>query len=402
MFGLWKNEMRFFFSRRSWLIFLATIFAVPVVFYFSYFPQYEEYKYEKLQDISNQQMDETTYIKMYENKILLYEENDPEYEKLPELREMLEIWKAYSAESNLLSQYWEEPKDWEEEIRSLTRQMDTLLLDAPKEADLAGENLYRQTERDWNQRMLLYDAYDEAEVEVPINEKEPTGAYALYQALSGFHPIFLLLLILLIFWNYDCWSTEFDAGTYRLLYIQPYSRGNLFGLRSLVHWFFSMIGCVVVLLEVYLCGAICCGSGWKNFVIVNTDILKTFGRISAEDGALLKSDVVITMGQAVLLRFALAFLFLTFFYVVVQFFSFLWKNGMLSMITVMVLVILVFSTNVMGQDKIQSVLPVYYFRMDQFLSGEMQIGIPLYLLIEIVWIAVAWMGSWIWMKHRNL
>lgn len=402
MLGLWKNEMRFFFSRRNWLIFLAAIVAVPVVFYFSFFPQYKEYKYEKLQDISNQQMDETTYINTYENTISFYEQNDPEYEKLPELQKMLGIWKAYSAESNLLSQYWEEPENWEEEIRSLTRQMDTLLLDAPKDVDLAGENLYRQTERDWNQRMLLYAAYDEAEVEVPINEKEPTGAYALYQALSGFHPIFLLLLMLLICWNYDCWSTEFDAGTYRLLYIQPYSRDSLFWTRNLVHWIFSILGCLIILLEVYLCGAICCGSGWENFVIVNTDILKTFGTISVGDAGLLKSDVAVSMGQAVLLRLGAAFLFLTFVYALVQFFSFLWKSGMVSIITIAALGILAFSTNVMGQEKIQSVLPVYYFRIDQFLSGEMQIGIPLYLLIEIVWIAVAWMGSWIWMKRRNL
>lgn len=402
MFGLWKNEVRFFFSKRNLVIFFVVILVVPLVYYFSYFPDYEEYKYEKLEDISNQQMDVTTYVKRYEDRISYYEENDPEFEKLPGLCKMLKIWNAYSAESNLLSQYWENPEKWEKEIRSLTRQMDELLVGAPEGFDLGEENLYRQTERDWNQRMLLYAAYDEAGIEVPINEKKPTGTYALYQALSGFHPVFFLLIILLICWNYDCWSAEFDVGTYRLLYTQPYSRGSLFWMRSLVHWFFSMSGCVVVLLEVYLCGAICYGSGWKNFVIVNTDILKTFGTIFAEDGELLTSDVVITMGQAVLLRLVLVFLFLTFFYVVVQFFSFLWKNGMLSMITIMIAGILVFSTNVMGKEKIQSIVPMYYFRIDQFLSGEMQIGIPLYLLIEIVCIVAIWICSRIWMEHRNL
>lgn len=401
MFGLWKNEMRFFFSKRNLLAFLAVLLAVPFVFYFSYYPEAKKWETDTIGNILKQQEYAAIYINTYENEIAYYEEKEPESEKLADIKEILQLWKTYNAENNLLAQYWENPDKWENEIRTLTRQMDDMPVDAPELSGDEEEALYRQTERDWNQRVLLYNAYDEAETEEPINPKEPTGAYALYEALSGYHIIFLLLLILMVCWNYDCWSAEFDAGTYRMLYIQPYSRRSLFWVRSLTHWFFSMVGCLVILGEVYLCGASCYGSGWSSFVIENKDILKVFGTISGQDN-LMQSDIVLSMAQAVLLRFGLAFLFLTFFYLVVQFFSFLWKNGMLNIITVITLAIFTFSTNVVEQGRAQSLLPIYYFRIDMFLAGEMQIGIPLYLLIETICIVVIWAGTRIWMEHRNL
>lgn len=401
MLGLWKNELRFFFSRRNLLVFLAVLLAVPFVFYASLCKSAENWEAETSESILKQSEYAQIYINNYENKIAYYEVKEPESEKLSDMKEVLQLWKTYNAENNLLADYWQNPDKWEDEIRTLTRQTDELLSDA---SDLSEEEeyaLYRQTKRDWNQRMLLHNAYEESGTDEPLNPAEPTGAYALYQTLSGYHLIFLLLIVLIVCWNYDCWSMEFDAGTYRLFYIQPYSRRCLFWVRSLTHWLFSMLGCLLVLGEVYLCGAIRYGSGWSDYVIENNEILKTFGTILSQDN-LMQSDVVLSMAQAVLLRFGLACLFLTFCYLVVQFFSFLCKSGMLSVICTFALAIFVFSTNIAGQGEAQSLLPLYYYRIDSLLTGDMQIGVPCYLLIETISAAVIWVGTRIWMEHRNL
>ncbi len=193
MLGLWKNELRFFFSRRNLLVFLAVLIAVPFVFYASLCKSAENWEAETSESILKQSEYAQIYINNYENKITYYEAKEPESEKLSDMKEVLQLWKTYNAENNLLADYWQNPDKREDEIRTLTRQTDELLSDAPDLSEEEEYALYRQTKRDWNQRMLLHNAYEESGTDEPVNPAEPTGAYALYQVLSGYHLIFFVV-----------------------------------------------------------------------------------------------------------------------------------------------------------------------------------------------------------------
>ena len=91
--------------------------------------------------------------------------------------------------------------------------------------------------------MLLHEAYEKADVPEPVNKAVPTGAYVLYHGLEGTGVVFLVLALLMLGWNYDIWSADFDESTSKLLYTLPFSRKRIFSVRCFVHWGLSCREC---------------------------------------------------------------------------------------------------------------------------------------------------------------
>ena len=346
------------------------------------------------------------------------EEYDPEYERLEPIKKTAGILVSLRALCGLQVDCWEDWEKNEDMLRDLQKQEDRKLVDAPDKIDPGEGALFYWDRRDWNQRMLLHEAYEKADIPEPVNKAVPTGAYVLYHGLEGTGVVFLVLALLMLGWNYDIWSADFDESTSKLLYTLPFSRKRIFSVRCLVHWGLSLLGMLALLGLLFICGSIRFGFGWENFQIINMQVWKHFSLFSMETAEMGTGDVVVSIGMAVVLRLLLTVLFFTLFFAIIQLVSFAWKSNTSVLVTMMALVTGVVSTMIIpatyewetyyvelaGQETglWEQLIPLFYFQNGDILSGAMGIGAPFVLLVEILVSVGIFVGTELWMKHSEL
>lgn len=389
MFGYVKNEIKLFFSKKNSCLFLIVAVAMILIYHKQYIVGYEDYTQEEKTILENHMEDTTIYVKKYQNKIAYLEANEPKHKKLPDLKIMGEIWKKYQASNNILDKCWDDWKKNEDQIREVNRQLDKQLINAPQEFDLGEDDLYRDTKREWNQRILLYEKYDKDGTKEDVNRKTPTGCYVLNQALEGTTPVFLLLALLILFLNYDIWAEDFDEGTYKIIYLLPCSRRKLFYCRMLVRGGLSIAACVLEVAILFLVGTIRYGMGKKEYVIINSTVLKHIS-FSIKDNILQHTDKAISIGTSIAIEALIAILFFSFFYSLVMMISYLTKNRLVSICMQSVITILVITYTLLPKDevkmgvlsKILSVSPIFGFQIKTILDGSLGLGLPLVLGVE--------------------
>ncbi|MBQ7919111.1 MAG: hypothetical protein IJ324_04095 [Lachnospiraceae bacterium] len=383
----------FFSAKNICALFLALVTTL-MVYQYAYIPAYESVPQEEIAKIENQMNDVSFYIKKYKDMIAQYEEIEPQNESIDDLRAMLKIWEKYDSRKKMLTALWISPENDADTILLFNRQIDEMMVDAPTGMDLGIELIYDENQRDWQGRMLLHAAYEKEGWQEPVISNKPTGGYVLYDALSGKTVIFLVLVILVMFWNYDIWSFDFDNATYKLLYTLPYSKNRIFAIRCLVHWLGSLIGVLIVLSCLFVKGTSVFGTGLESFQIVNEQALTHFGGFSEEMLFLGNGDFAMKLKDAIILRLGLTMLFLTLLFCVLQFISFSVANGTSVIITFTTILLLVCSTSIMGVN-----LTV---ENEAVLSGDMGIGVPLVILIEICTAIVFLIWTNWWMHHREV
>jgi len=190
-----RNEIRLFFSIKNVLALIVAILAILLVYQFSYIPAYENAPQEEIMDIKSEMEDVSFYIRKYKDLVVQYEESDPESEQLAELKTMLNIWEKYDSRKKMLVSLWITPEKDADTILLFNKQLDKMLSDAPTEWDMGSGLLYDETVRDRRGRMILHEAYEQEGWQEPVLQQKPTGAYVLYDALSGGSVIFLILVI---------------------------------------------------------------------------------------------------------------------------------------------------------------------------------------------------------------
>ncbi|MBS6195825.1 MAG: ABC transporter permease [Clostridiales bacterium] len=413
-----RNEIKLFLSRKNILLFLAALAAVFSLYMFRYEKVYREYPGEQMEKTAIR-LDNLTYFNtLYGNRVAYLEAYEPENERLEAISRSAEIFSSLEALCRMEWECWENWEEQEEMLRKLQRQQDDKLVNAPDKIDPGEGTLFNSTRQEWNQRMLLHDAYEKAGVLEPVNKAEPTGAYAVYQGLDGTGIVFLVLALLVVGWNFDIWSADFDEETGKLLYTLPFSRKRIFFSRCLIHWGFTMAGLFLVLGALFLIGTFRFGTGLEDFQTVSMQALRGFALFSTDAAGSETADLAISMGAAVGLRLLGTLMFFTLFFAVIQFFSFAWKNSTSVVVTVVVLITLVGTLVIMPTafeweafgEKMgvvqtgiwQKLNPLFYFQNERILSGEMGIGMPLALLLEAVCIGAVIAGTCIWMKRREL
>lgn len=406
-----RNEIHMFLNVKNIVVLLAAVLITVGIYQLKYIGDYHSYEKEQQEIILNNQENVTTIVTKYKKRIEFYEENKKDDDRLDELNQMYTIWLFFQSYSNRMAEYWKNGERHAEDLLALSKELDTQLLDASETIDLGEDILYRGTKREWNQRMLLHQAYDKSGTVEPINEKKPTGAYVLMDALSGNTVFFLLLILLLLIWNYDIWAGDFDDSTYKLLFTQPCGRSEIFRTRVIVHWIFSMLGCVVILGALFLTGTLTYGIGMDEYRIINQEFLQKTALFQIEQSLPLNSDTVMKIGAVIVIEAVLAALYLTLFFLVVQFCSFLMKSRMATTITMAVVLITAVSkamfselsrTDGMVQGVVQKLNIINYYNIRMALMGNTGTGMHMMILLEIVAGILIFAGTSTWMKHREL
>lgn len=168
-----------------------------LIYVFQYEKAYEEYPEEQIKSLGSRWEDLQYYETLYSNRVEQLEEYDPEYERLEPIKKTAGILVSLRALCGLQVDCWEDWEKNEDMLRDLQKQEDRKLVDAPDKIDPGGGALFYWDRRDWNQRMLLHEAYEKADVPEPVNKAVPTGAYVLYHGLEGTGVVFLVLALLM-------------------------------------------------------------------------------------------------------------------------------------------------------------------------------------------------------------
>ncbi|MBR4026972.1 MAG: ABC transporter permease subunit [Lachnospiraceae bacterium] len=399
-----KNEIRLFLSKKNLLAFFASVIVLFLVYEYSYIPTYQAYGQTQRKEMEEHTQEIDTIRKMYEDRILYYETYNPKVDRFDDLKKMHNIWNTFRGWRSLLYEYW---GDWEyrqEDIRMILWMLDELLLEDPHISDLGYDIIYQGSQREWNRRMILHEAYKNAEIEEPINPLTPMGSYVVMDILGGSSPMYFLLIFLLLVWNYDIWSADFDDSTYKLIYTLPKSRKCIFFTRCLVRGGLSIIGILFVLLCFFFRGTLSFGTGFSNFVILNTDAWKLWNLSNTDWINPSNADIAVPIIKAMAFQLLLFIGVILFFFAIIQLISFAWKNGSSTIIT-MTVVIMIMLASVMIKHMEAILLtnnPFFMFLPEKLLNGNFILGIPIVIFMEIGSIIGVFCGTCKWMEKREI
>lgn len=412
-----RNEIHMFFSRKNILVLAGAVIAILLIYQFQYKKAYEEYGVKETQRITNQEAYLKANVKLNENSIAYYEENEPENENFPKVKKMYNIWQTQYGQRLLIRDLWEDWKPYED-----NRKIEEIILRRSCQMDQALEEsiniqlgegewiLFDGTRRDWNERMLLHNAYKEAGIEEPVNKATPTGAYVLWEALKGGGQFFVVFIIVLILWNYNIWSADFDEETYKLLYTLPYSRGKIFRVRCFVHCGLSVLGIGVLLLTLFLRGTVSFGTGLDGFRVINQRAISLFSVFFIGSGQTEVGDIALSMPKVIEIQFSLVVLFFLCFIAIIQFISFALKNSTSVVCVLTALVTAIGTVNLLSSgDEYGEMIPILerlnpfsYFKVAEIVHGDFGLGVPIIVLEEIGIILILFIVTRVWMKHREM
>ena len=404
MGNLIKNEVSMFLCRKNVICFLVGLFSILLIYQFQYMNDYKSFSNTRQYELQENMKDIDIYAKAYQVRLERLRKEFPGHKKTPEAELMAKVWSTYSIMTKNLQMYWKWPERYDQQIHQAERLLDDQLVPVSEQKIEVGiTNLFRNTEREWKQRMLLFNAYEQEGREVPNNKAIPTGAYVINDALSGTSLVFLLLIILLIIWNFDSWAVEFEQSTYRVLFTLPYSRKILFLTRFFVRYLLSMIGTCILLVALFLCGALRYGvGGWAN-VIVNKTAIESMSFFNTDMNSLMRSDMAESIGFSISLRVILTILFFVFLVAIIQLLSLFIKNQMGTLIIIAVGVMSVVTYTLFPKASLEvGLVPILYFQNANALNGSLGIGILLIGVLLMVCTALILFISMIWLEKCEI
>lgn len=388
MRGLIQNEIKFFFGRKNVFILIAAFMSIFFIFQFVYVREYQEYQEQKIAELENADEDIFLGTTRTANWVIQAKADDTVPEEIvKDAQTASQIWNTYQALNNLLKGYWVKWEENEDEIRKLDEMLDRQLLEVTaqkKEYGIVGTNIYRNTKRDWNERMLLREAYNDAGSKIPINPVKPTGAYVVSDALSGSSVFFLVMIMCVVLLNYDCWASEFEQTTCKLLFTIPYSRTSIFMVRYLTRIILTLTACGLLIGGLFANGMIRYGSGLDDFQIISAKGMKDFF-FSSSIESLLNYDEVKKIGTIVSYEILLTIFFVIGLVTLVHALSLLTRNQMSTLIIIAVSIIAVVTyvsipkvtDNLVTENAVISKLnPFLMFLNQDILLGNMGIGLP--------------------------
>lgn len=328
MAGLWKNEIRFFFSRKNCLVLFFGLLAMTGIFWLGYEKEYRGYAESHLYEMQRTAEDVALWVQRTDYRLTELKRQYPGHEDTEEAELTARVWADYYDDLKYLIILWQNPEDNEEKIRQVEKKIDEALFPVYEMGVDTGETgLYRQYERQWAKRNLLRAVYEE-----PLRPNRPDGVYVVSDALKGnsVAGIFLLLMVLVL--NFDIWAKDFENETDRLLFTLPHSKTGIYLSRFLVRFVLTAAVVSACLLVLFGWGIACHGSGLERFFTVYRPAVDTVSFFAEQREMLITEDVVIPAAAYLLRELLLMNAYMFFIYSCVQLVSFLSKNQMLTIL----------------------------------------------------------------------
>lgn len=399
-----KNEIRIFLNKKNLLCLFVGIISVMLVYHFDYLKAYNNYSETRLTQIKENSKDIDIYAKAYQLRLERLRKQYPGHPKTEEAEIMARVWSTYSFMNTNLQTYWKWPDRYEKKISEAEEKLDVQLAKVSEQKVEVGiSNLYRNTERDWKQRMEILEKYKKANHQIPINKVIPTGAYVLNEALSGLNLVFLIMLILVIIWNFDSWSADFEQATYKIIFTLPYPKKKIFFLRLLTRFIITIIGLGIILGVLFIRGCLKFGAGFENYIVLNTTATNTLGFFKTSWKALMRTDIAVPISYSIGLRAFIITLFLLFIIAIIHFISFSVKNQMGTLIVTVAGIISVATYTLYPKENMEvSLNPLLYFQTGNALSGMLGIGIPLLLIVLMMSTVFLLVITMVWFEKREL
>lgn len=380
------NEIKLFLSKKNIVITIIGIILMVVLFQFNYVKNYREYpemyQYKLQEEIDNA----TVWSERVSIRLERLLKEYPGHEDTPEAELEARTWKSNLAYLQYLQRLWENSERNEVEIKEMEKTMDDNLIPFHEQGIEVGvTGLYKSDERDWNSRILLRNAYNSKNTKEPLIPIRPDGGYLLSDALNGISIPYLIIMMLLILWNFDIWSEDFENETARLIFTLPYSKSQIYLTRFITRFLMSLLGILICLLALFLSGYIKFGSGLERWIIVNQKGINNFKFFNLSRLELLPWDKAISIKKYILLELALFIPYILMIYTIIQFVSFISKNQMISLI-IPIIALIVLSTNLFlpKESYIVGANVFLYMQIEKMFSGALGIGLPLAMVLLFI------------------
>lgn len=373
MKGLFKNEIKMFFSRKNIILIIISCIIAVLIFQVDYERQYERYPQQRLQELSEEINNATVWSARYTRRLERLIDELPGHPSTPEAKLMDQTWKSHLKNLTTLSLLWKESEENKEKIINVEQRLDESLIEVNEmKIDTGITRLYRDVERDWNKRMMLLGESKESGLKAEINPLRPTAMYLLNDSINGRSYISLLIIVLIILFNFDIWSKDFDNETVRLIFTLPYSKTKIFNIRFITRFILSLFSVIIPILILCSIGFYKYGLGLENFTVINSQGLHAFGNFDSANEFLQAYDMVISIGKLVMYSSLIFILFLFLTYLLTNFVSYISKNQQISILISMVGIVMLAVTLLVPTDAKSSALNLLQFiDMNKLLSGDL-------------------------------
>ncbi len=389
---LFKNEVSLFFSKTNIFIIIICILLSLGVFKFQYVKSYDNSLENEINYLANIGSKIETWAKIYTKDYENLSESDPNSKLLEELEIKSTVFSKENLNIGNLKPYLnikekeilEKNKD---RIITNRRKLDTELIPLyENEYDVEDTGVYRDSIRDWKNRNRLWDINEEKNIEQTIFQNKPTGGYILKDSLSGSSFLSVLFLFLSIFLNYDIWSSEFDQGTIRMIYTQPFSRKKIYLARYLTRLLLTIFCILIILGILFSIGSIIYGNGLDSFDIVNKKAISSFGQFDNSNNYLSEMDMVMNIKEIIGLELILFISYIVFFTSTIHFLSYLTENGLSSLLISFLIVMGIIMFGYLPRENMGvGFNPLLYFQTHNGIMGSLGIGLP--IMIAILFLA---------------
>ena len=357
MKALIKNEIKMFFSKKNIILLIASCLLIFSIFHFKYEKEYNSYSEERLEDLYFSIDNAEVWSARYTMRLQRLKDEYPGHHTTPEAELMAKVWEDHYNGLAGLRFAWENPgqnpEQNEKNIINTEKRLDRDLIEVNENSIETGISLlYRDVERDWNKRMMLWDKHEELDLKTDINPLKPTSMYLFNDSINGKSYISLLFIILMIFLNFDIWSKEFDDETIRLIFTLPHSKTKIFNTRFITRFVLSIFSIIISILLISSLGFFKYGGGIDSFSVINQKGLTAFGNFDSSNEFLQGFDIITKASKIGLYSGLLFLLFLLLIYSIITFISYASRSQQLSILISIVGVVML-TVNLLGSQEIK-------------------------------------------------
>lgn len=398
MCNLIKNEIRFCLQKKNILVFLLALLSLPFIFHFYYVESYVNYPNEIHAEMGLEADSADMYVSNIKTVIKNYTEAGMSADELVPYEDALKIWQNEQSYVGYIRALWKNaarPEYYEQIITQYyLRDENALNAIELENIPINYNTMLRNDRHDLENRIKLKKTYEENNIVQEVNVKKPTGAYVITDSFKEMGIVMLIVLLLVLIWNADIWTAEFDANAYQLLFTLPISRLRIYLTRIITRGIATFFALGVFFICFYGIGTLMYDNGFNNFIIINQTALTSWGFF--DPTAIQSADAVYPLVSLIVYQTVLVFSYLFCFMAFINFSSILCKNkGLALMIPSIVLMVIymVLNTSANSADFIYN--PCSYILSYELLKGNIGVGFPLAVSILLGIGVVFYVGGYL-------
>lgn len=379
MCNLIKNEIRFCLQKKNILVFLLALLSLPFIFHFHYVESYVNYPNEIHAEMGLEADSADMYVSNIKTVIKNYTEAGISADELVPYEDALKVWQNEQSYIGYIRALWKNAArpEYYEQIITQYYLRDENALNAIELGNIPinYNTMLRNDRHDLENRIKLRKIYEENNIVQEVNVKKPTGAYVITDSFKEMGIVMLIVLLLVLIWNADIWTAEFDANAYQLLFSLPISRLRIYLTRIITRGIATFFALGVFFICFYGIGALMYGSGFNNFIIINQTALNAWGFF---DSTIIQStDAIYPLITMILFQTMLVFSYVFCFMAFINFSSILCKNkGLALMIPSILLMVIYMILNTSPNSADFMYNPCGYILTSDLLKGSIGVSFP--------------------------